>query len=208
MWPDDSYKPPSSALFRYALISAIYVGAGVLQWLFNSFYYERVVDDALGMFTDLCSVGNVSVIILTQRLFGYYIHGRSAHGYADTSLRELIAQLRKEQLGLVGHRGLVPGSDQQVFTITLPVTLRKALDRAYSEVTLHSAGANVENGVDGTNALSELQTKTFETYHNLNDLFQRFINHVSAAILSQVCFYFQFLFYHSSQALSFMKQDV
>lgn len=36
-------------------------------------------------------------ILLTKR-FGYYIHGRSAHGKADVNMKEMHEFLRKEEV--------------------------------------------------------------------------------------------------------------
>ena len=60
--------------------------------------YERFLSHKLRQFVDLCSVSNVSVFILSRKLFGYYIHGKSVHGNADTDMRRLNANLKKEQV--------------------------------------------------------------------------------------------------------------
>ena len=46
------------------------------QWLFNGLVYERFVEDKMQQFVDLCSIANISVFILYERNYGYYIHGR------------------------------------------------------------------------------------------------------------------------------------
>jgi len=51
--------------------------------------------DTLGQFTDLCSMANISVLVLEDSFHGYYIHGRSPHGYSDTDMWEMRNQLRK-----------------------------------------------------------------------------------------------------------------
>ena len=60
--------------------------------------YERYIEHKIRQFVDLCSVSNVSVLILTSKLFGYYIHGRSVHGHADTNMREMNYNLHKEEV--------------------------------------------------------------------------------------------------------------
>lgn len=136
------YQTPYSPLFRYAIIATVYIVWGVCQWVFSTFMFERMVEDRLGMFTDLCSVSNISVFIMSARHFGYYIHGRSAHGHSDVSLMEMVEQLSKEEQGLVGHRGLVAGTDQQVYIMALPPSIRPAIDSAYSEITHRAVSAS------------------------------------------------------------------
>ena len=41
-------------------------------------------------FIDLLCVSNISVFILDQSLHGFYIHGQSPSGKADTNLDELL----------------------------------------------------------------------------------------------------------------------
>lgn len=49
---------------------------------------------------------------------------RSAHGFSDTDMESLIGQLRKEEDNMVRHRGLVPGTENQTFEMTVPSSLR------------------------------------------------------------------------------------
>lgn len=49
---------------------------------------------------------------------------RSAHGFSDTDMESLIGQLRREEDNMVRHRGLVPGTENQTFEMTVPSSLR------------------------------------------------------------------------------------
>ena len=42
-----------------------------------------LLQDKLTQFVDLASITNVSTLALDSKLHGYYIHGRSPHGFAD-----------------------------------------------------------------------------------------------------------------------------
>lgn len=108
--------------------------AAFCQWGYRTFIYERLIEDKLGNFVDLCSVTNTSVFVLSNYSYGYYIHGRSVHGEADVGLRQLVLNLEKEKESLVGMRGLASGSDDQVFTMYVPTTLTDAIHRAYDEI--------------------------------------------------------------------------
>lgn len=54
---------------------------------------------------------------------------RSAHGFSDTDMESLIGQLRREEDNMVRHRGLVPGTDNQTFEMTIPSPLRTYYQR-------------------------------------------------------------------------------
>jgi len=62
--------------------------------------YERFFQHQIQQFVDLCSTANISVFILDTDLFGYYIHGRSVHGRADTGLREMHENFCREEVGM------------------------------------------------------------------------------------------------------------
>ena len=73
--------------------------SAVAQWIFYTFIYERFIEDRVRNYVDLCSMSNVSVFILENSQFGYYIHGRSVHGRADTDMKEMHENLRREEVG-------------------------------------------------------------------------------------------------------------
>ncbi|RXN00143.1 Meckelin [Acipenser ruthenus] len=64
--------------------------------IFFTVFYERFVEDKIRQFVDLCSVSNISVLLFSNRCFGYYIHGRSVHGHADTNMEEMNLNLKRE----------------------------------------------------------------------------------------------------------------
>lgn len=82
-------------------------------------------------FVDVCSVANVSVFVLRLETFGYYVHGRSPYGFADTDATALLMQLRREReqqhgasSSTMARRGLLLSSDQQTFAFLVPTNLR------------------------------------------------------------------------------------
>ena len=46
--------------------------------------------------TCVCVSAKVSMLVLSHRCFGYYIHGRSVHGHADTNMEEMNTNLKRE----------------------------------------------------------------------------------------------------------------
>ena len=48
--------------------------------------------------------------ILIRIISFFFLHDRSAHGFSDTDMSNLLEQLQRESDDLCGHRGLTPGS--------------------------------------------------------------------------------------------------
>ncbi len=83
---------------RFAIASGLYLFVAFAQWLINVTIIERAIADHFHNFIDLCSVANISVLSLTHPQFGYYIHGRSVHGHADTNMNEMNQMLQRERV--------------------------------------------------------------------------------------------------------------
>jgi len=77
------------------------MSAAAVQGVFVSLIYERFFEHQIQQFVDLCSISNISIFILESDLYGYYIHGRSVHGRADTGLREMHENFVREEVSLV-----------------------------------------------------------------------------------------------------------
>lgn len=73
---------------------------------------------------DLCSVSNVSVFILMNKQYGYYIHGRSPHGATDVNMRDMILNLQRESNETIGKRGLEANSNDQMFIVRVDRAFR------------------------------------------------------------------------------------
>ncbi|KHN84007.1 Meckelin [Toxocara canis] len=98
------------------------------QWIFHVLIVERILIDPFHNIIDLCSIANISVLSLTHPLYGYYIHGRSVHGRADTDMLHMNQYLQNERDNLCGQRGLEPGSELQTFAVSLPKAFREQFD--------------------------------------------------------------------------------
>ncbi|XP_043116009.1 meckelin isoform X6 [Puntigrus tetrazona] len=92
----EAYTPPYSLILRYGVASAMWLCIGLIQIIFFTVFHERFIEDKIRQFVDLCSISNVSVLLLSHRCFGYYIHGRSVHGHADTNMDEMNTNLKRE----------------------------------------------------------------------------------------------------------------
>ena len=69
---------------------------------------------------------------MTHSQYGYYIHGRTSHGNADTSMQGMANALEKEENNLLTKRGLEEGSDHQSFSISLSNKLSKQYSKVIS----------------------------------------------------------------------------
>ena len=72
---------------------------GISQWLFYTVIYERFIESKLHNFVDFCSMANISIFVMSETNFGYYIHGRSVHGNADTGMLQMHENLKREEVG-------------------------------------------------------------------------------------------------------------
>lgn len=86
---------------RFAIAATLYLLIGFVQWTLNVLIIERIFVDHFRNFMDLCSISNISVLALYQPQFGYYIHGRSVHGHADTDMAEMNQMLKRERVRIV-----------------------------------------------------------------------------------------------------------
>ena len=118
------YVGEVSFVNRFAVTAIVFLCVAIGQWLFFGLIYERFVSDAIEDFVDFCSISNISIFLLTHDNYGYYIHGRSVHGRADTNLRELYENFKREEDSLCDKRGLEPDSDCQTFEVLLPTKFR------------------------------------------------------------------------------------
>ncbi|KAL2083917.1 hypothetical protein ACEWY4_019435 [Coilia grayii] len=169
--PPHAYAPEHSQVLRFGVASCLWLTVGVLQVVFFAVFYERFVEDKIRQFVDLCSISNVSVLLLSHRCFGYYIHGRSVHGHADTNMEEMNANLKREAENLCGQRGLLPNSDTQTFQIAITKRLRSQYDRILEPLSRRNGPSRL---VDATANPFEQSTRA---YHTMNRFLGSVIDH-------------------------------
>ncbi|XP_017967328.1 meckelin [Drosophila navojoa] len=161
----------------YFLISAVYVVTYLLQLLL----LRVLQSNPLQKFVDLCSLANISLFSLLEPGYGYYIHGRSPHGFADTDMSSMILQLQREAQNMCGRRGLLIDSDKQSYIILPPRNLRIYLDRlllpfqrsrdgSMSQTLLYQKEPQISS-IDGQ------VERTSIAYASVNRFFCAFIDH-------------------------------
>ncbi|KAK7198529.1 Meckelin (Transmembrane protein 67) [Novymonas esmeraldas] len=108
----------------------------VLYVLEYQIYYRFLVVHPLQAFVDLCSVSNISIMILVEQQWGFYIHGESIHAHADVSMEEFQNNLFLEAQGNLPVRGLGGQSQCQSFEVFLGPYTRQYLYMCYLEMHL------------------------------------------------------------------------
>ncbi|XP_055066491.2 meckelin [Misgurnus anguillicaudatus] len=167
----EAYTPPYSLILRYGVASALWLCIGLIQIIFFTVIHERFVEDKIRQFVDLCSISNISVLLLSHRCFGYYIHGRSVHGHADTNMDEMNTNLKREAENLCGQRGLLPNSDTQTFQISITNRLRTQYDRILEPLSRRNGPSRL---MDATANSCEQSTRA---YHTMNRFLGSVIDH-------------------------------
>ncbi|XP_060249494.1 meckelin isoform X5 [Ovis aries] len=144
----------------------------LLEIVFFGVFYERFIEDKIRQFVDLCCMSNISVLLLSHRCFGYYIHGRSVHGHADTNMEEMNRNLKREAENLCSQRGLVPNTDGQTFQIAISSQMRQHYDRIHETLTRKNGPARLLSSSGST------FEQSVKAYHTMNKFLGSFIDHV------------------------------
>ncbi|XP_071823603.1 meckelin-like isoform X2 [Apostichopus japonicus] len=175
--PDpNAYYGGYDVILRFAVATGIYLLIAAVQWIYFTFIYERFVEDILQNFVDLCSMANISVFILSANNYGHYIHGRSVHGFSDTNMKEMRAQLKREEENLVGQRGLLPNTDQQTFELLLQNKFRENYSRILQPLNLTRAEQQRANQAQSNRSGTKVDT-ILEAYGTMNKFLSAFIDH-------------------------------
>ncbi|KAG7242035.1 hypothetical protein INR49_024080 [Caranx melampygus] len=167
----EAYTPSYSLTLRYGLAATLWLCIGLLQVIFFTVFHEHFVEDKIRQFVDLCSISNVSVLVLSHRCFGYYIHGRSVHGHADTNMEEMNNNLKREAESLCGQRGLLPNTEIQTFQVSLTNRLRSQYDRIREPLNRMGPSRLIDAS---TANRFELNVRA---YHTLNHFLGSIIDH-------------------------------
>eukprot|EP00347_Sterkiella_histriomuscorum_P018733 403344384 len=134
----DNQLIPINYVLKFFLAALIFLCIMAVQYILeagNSWVSSLKFQE----FMDLCSVTNISMIIMDEPFHGYYIHGQAPWGRSDLTLTELKQNLDAEQSGLQQQRGLdnglktsvVQGQSITSFEIYLPSKIREEYDKIY-----------------------------------------------------------------------------
>ncbi|XP_011879640.1 PREDICTED: meckelin isoform X2 [Vollenhovia emeryi] len=171
---DRSPEAENNFTLQCAICTFVYIFVYLIQWLLRLMFYERYIRNRLQKFVDLCSIANISVFILAHNYYGFYIHGRSVHGFADTDLPTLINDLKKEEDNLCAHRGLVPGTTDQTFILSLTQSFKTLYDELMRQK--NNGGIGILKGNDTP---SRNWKQLFETKSKVKLFLMQFLDHCS-----------------------------
>ncbi|XP_052863318.1 meckelin [Anopheles cruzii] len=190
----EALGPPDKMLLL-AVGILIYTSVYAAQRLYKFLIHDRFIENAIQQFIDVASIANISVFILSMESYGYYIHGRSPHGFSDTDMCSMIMQFKREEENLCGNRGLLPGSEQQTYSILVPKNLRLFYDKLITPLRNSSSlgphqhlnqprligsakmSTNEVFTSPGGGRLEYNFERTILTYYNVNRFFAAFVDH-------------------------------
>ncbi|KAK3890444.1 hypothetical protein Pcinc_005601 [Petrolisthes cinctipes] len=170
----DAYVSPQSYVCRFAISITVYVVVVAVQWLVAVIFYERYIKNQLQQLIDLCSIANISIFILEHRMYGYYIHGRSAHGFADVNMQSIYEQMKREEQDLCGHRGLEPSSECQTFEVVVTHRFREQYDTILKPVHIL---ARSQRPVGSGKTVMEEMEESFQAHEAMKRFFGMFLQH-------------------------------
>ncbi|KAI8120758.1 Meckelin [Lucilia cuprina] len=167
-------------------ISLLYIVIYICQYVILSQILRRFTGNPIQKYIDHCSLANISIFTLIEPSFGYYIHGRSPHGFADSDMTTMLMQLQRETHSICGRRGLLSDTDQ-CYVIMPPKNLTHYFDKLLLPYQ-RSIGGNVGGGGGGVgstaahfqkeiNSIEGNLEKTSVAYCSVNRFFCAFIDH-------------------------------
>ena len=83
---------PINYVLKFFLSAFIFLCIMAVQYIFEGFnsYFNSL---KFQEFTDLCSVSNISMLIMDEHFHGYYIHGKAPWRQSDLMLSDLKRNL-------------------------------------------------------------------------------------------------------------------
>jgi len=123
-------SPLYNPLVMFGISTGIWIAIIVGQLLIRRI--ASIFQGGMTDFIDICSLSNVSVLILDEPCHGYYIHGQAPGGTGDCSGTLMNQRLKQEKEGLLLKRGIRPDDDLQTFEMFFPPAFRANLFTLYS----------------------------------------------------------------------------
>ncbi|XP_029041159.2 meckelin isoform X1 [Osmia bicornis bicornis] len=161
-------------ILYYTICILIYISIYCIQWVVSTVTYQLFIPNRMQEFVKLCSVANISVFILPFNYYGFYIHGRSVHGFADIDLPTLMNNLEKEKNNLCAHKGLVPGTTQQTFILSLTPTFKNIFQKTFIATKIKQ-----NNFLEPYSVATINWEQTFNSQFKLKQFLYKFVDHCS-----------------------------
>jgi Meckelin (Transmembrane protein 67) len=101
-------------------------------------------------FVDICSLANISILVMDEPMHGWYVHGRAPSGKGDWSASELVQKLHEEESDLLLRRGLVPNDprtcDLQTFEVLFPPKFPNDLFAHFDDIVATNNAISMRGG--------------------------------------------------------------
>ena len=159
-------------ILRFAFVVFLWIILMIVEYFLNILVWIALGNPFLN-FIDLCAVSNISVLILDTPTSGYYIHGRSVHAHADENMVQLNENLCAESNGMIGKRGLVENTDNQVFKMYLSTDFSYNLGQAFKGV-LERFGRRALSSGKAQNSKARMEVEAMGAYDSLNRFLRKF----------------------------------
>lgn len=158
-------------VLRYAISAIIWLLVMLLQYMFYNFLYWRFYGNPFFNFLDLCTTSNLSLFVFTSPSHGYYLHGRSVQSHSDVEMKKLAQALIDEEEGIVGLRGLLPNTTEQVFEVFF--------SREFSQIAVSNLQriemSRMPSGLGKVTA-RDFSKDSFAAYGEMNTFLKKFID--------------------------------
>lgn len=190
----------ANIVLRFANTTWWWLILSFAQWLWRVTLYERYISEPPEQkFTDLCTIAKVSVLVLLEPYYGYYLHCRSPHQFADGTMAELVEMLHQEEAGLTVDRSLDGApKDVQSFQLFVTADWRLYFDKIYSNFTPsdtssfgaccnrflgYDNGSNVGGaGVERTRVPTSAEEGNLRALDELTNFMQQFVDNVFSRV--------------------------
>ena len=100
----------------------------------------------------------------------------------------LLDQLQRESEDLCGHRGLLAGTDDQTFSMALPLKLRNYYDKIVIPAT--TMGSAMPTGPRAHKLTGSVVQQMVSAYGTMNKFLTRFLEHVRKFFFKFFSFFF------------------
>lgn len=134
---EQSQAQVQNLILKFFLSSFLFICIGAVQFvLHNLSNYQDDKGSTINKFKDLCTLANISLVMMVEHSYGFYLHAKTPWQTADIPLDWLQKELQaetKESAGFAG-RGLREDRQSgryavQTFQIYIPIQLRSELVR-------------------------------------------------------------------------------
>jgi meckelin len=125
-------------VLRFANTTFFWLVFSVGQYLWKYFIYERYLSEPPEqVFLDFCTIAKVSILVVDEKYHGYYLHCRSPHQFAESTMVELVEMLGREEAGLTTDRSLDGApADVQSFELFLSAEWAAEFRRIKSQLII------------------------------------------------------------------------